>query len=223
MGTVAEPVPREHRELLRGMLARLPEFADRLAHLLSEEDEFYRQVDHVAPEELRQVCRANLERALTALAEGRGLALDAARKTGLVQARQGIPLPAVLRAFRIGGTFVYEALLELAGPEFLNPTRTIEINSYVWKAIDLYSDALTTAYERGRGRAVARERPAAGRPAARPAHRPGRHGGRGPRAGPADRGHVRRRGDRTHRAGRAGLRRGAAARPPLALGVAARR
>ncbi len=144
---LARPVPREHRELVREMLARLPEFADRLARLLSEEDEFYRQVENVAPGELRQVCRANLERALTALVEGRGLALDAARKTGLVQARQGIPLPAVLRAFRIGGTFVYEGLLELAGPEFLNPTRTIEINSYVWKAIDLYSDALTTAYE----------------------------------------------------------------------------
>ncbi|MFJ1761175.1 PucR family transcriptional regulator [Amycolatopsis sp. NPDC088138] len=144
---LARPVPREHRELVREMLGRLPEFADRLARLLSEEDEFYRQVEHVAPDELRQVCHANLERALTALAEGRGLALDAARKTGLVQARQGIPLPAVLRAFRIGGTFVYEALLELAGPEFLNSTRTIEINSYVWKAIDLYSDALTTAYD----------------------------------------------------------------------------
>ncbi|MER6800496.1 PucR family transcriptional regulator, partial [Amycolatopsis mediterranei] len=144
---LARPVPREHRELLREMLARLPEFADRLARLLSEQDEFYRQVEAVDPGELRQVCRANLERALTALAEGHGLAIDAARKTGLTQARQGIPLPAVLRAFRIGGTFVYEGLLELAGPEFLNPTRTIEINSYVWKAIDLYSDALTTAYE----------------------------------------------------------------------------
>ncbi len=148
MGTeaLATPVPREQRELVQAMLTRLPEFSDRLAHLLSEEDEFYHQVENRSPEELRQVCRANLERALTWLVEGRGLALDAARKTGLAQARQGIPLPSVLRAFRIGGIFVYEGLLELAGPGFINPARTVEINSNVWKTIDLYSDALTTAY-----------------------------------------------------------------------------
>ncbi|ANN18472.1 hypothetical protein SD37_24500 [Amycolatopsis orientalis] len=142
----ATPAPREQRELMQAMLTRLPEFSDRLARLLSDEDEFYHQVDTTAPDELRKVCRANLERALTALVEGRGLPLDAARKTGLAQARQGIPLPSVLRAFRIGGIFVYERLLELAGPGFINPARTVEINSNVWKTIDLYSDALTTAY-----------------------------------------------------------------------------
>lgn len=148
MGTdaLATPAPREQRVLMQAMLTRLPEFSDRLAQLLSDEDEFYHQVDSTAPDELRQVCRANLERALTALVEGRGLPLDAARKTGLAQARQGIPLPSVLRAFRIGGIFVYERLLELAGPESINPARTVEINAGVWKTIDLYSDALTTAY-----------------------------------------------------------------------------
>lgn len=149
MGTeaLATPVPREQRELVQAMLTRLPEFSDRLAQLLSEKDDFYHQVDNRSPEELRQVCRANLERALTSLVEGRGLSLDAARKTGLAQARQGIPLPSVLRAFRIGGIFVYEGLLELAGPGFINPARTVEINAGVWRTIDLYSDALTTAYD----------------------------------------------------------------------------
>ncbi|MEU3625121.1 hypothetical protein BS329_37870 [Amycolatopsis coloradensis] len=48
------------------------EFSDRLARLLRDEAEFYHQVDSTAPDELRQVCRTNLDRALTALAEGRG-------------------------------------------------------------------------------------------------------------------------------------------------------
>jgi muconolactone delta-isomerase len=148
MGTEAlvTPAPPEQRELLQMMLTRLPEFADRLARLLSEQDEFYQQVDKVAPDELRQVCRANLKRALTAFADGRELPLDAAHKTGLAQARQGIPLPAVLRAFRIGGMFVYEQLLGLAGPKFINSAQTAAMSSTVWRTIDLYSDALTTAY-----------------------------------------------------------------------------
>jgi DNA-binding CsgD family transcriptional regulator len=128
------------------MLARLPEFSDRLAKLLTEEEEFYRRVDNVAPEELRRVCRANLERALNSFIEGRGLALDAARKTGLAQARQGIPLSAGLRAFRIGGTFVYETLLGQAGPVVITSAQTVELSSCVWKTIDLYSDALANAY-----------------------------------------------------------------------------
>jgi hypothetical protein len=155
--TVASPVPREQRELVRAMLARLPEFSDRLAELLTEEEEFYRRVDSVAPDELRRVCRANLERALNSFIEGRGLALDAARKTGLAQARQGIPLSAGLRAFRIGGTFVYETLLGQAGPVVITSAQTVELSSCVWKTIDLYSDALANAYnevarENGRAR-----------------------------------------------------------------------
>lgn len=139
------------------MLARLPEFSDRLAELLTEEEEFYRRVDSVAPDELRRVCRANLERALNSFIEGRGLALDAARKTGLAQARQGIPLSAGLRAFRIGGTFVYETLLGQAGPVVITSAQTVELSSCVWKTIDLYSDALANAYnevarENGRAR-----------------------------------------------------------------------
>lgn len=149
MGTEAlvTPAPPEQRELLQRMLTQLPEFADRLARLLSEQDDFYRQVEKAAPDELRQVCRANLKRALTAFADGRELPLDAARKTGLAQARQGIPLPAVLRAFRIGGMFVYEALLGLAGPGFISATQTAAMSSTVWRTIDLYSAALTTAYD----------------------------------------------------------------------------
>ena len=130
------------------MLARLPEYADRLASLLAARDASYQEVEDRAPDVLRQVCHANLERALTCMVEGGGLALDAAHKTGLAQAVQGIPLTAVLRAFRIGGTFVYESLLELGGADFISPTQTIAINSQVWKAIDLYSDALTEAYDK---------------------------------------------------------------------------
>jgi hypothetical protein len=149
MGTEAlvTPAPPEQRELLEMMLIRLPEFADRLARLLSETDEFYHQIEEVAPDELRQVCRANLRRALTAFAGGHELPLDAAVKTGVAQARQGIPLTAVLRAFRIGGMFVYEALLGLAGPGFISSTQSAAMSSAVWRAIDLYSQALTTAYD----------------------------------------------------------------------------
>lgn len=141
------PMSGEQRRLVQAMLTRLPEFAERLAQLLSQADACYREVDSSTPDELRQVCRANLERALRSFVDGDGPALDAARRTGLAQARQGIPLPAVLRAFRLGGTFVHEALLDLAGPGMITSSRSREINAGVWRAIDLYSEAATAAYD----------------------------------------------------------------------------
>lgn len=144
--TAIDPVPPEHLELARAMLRRLPEFADRLATLLSEEEEHYRRVNAAAPDELRKVCEANLRRALSAVLEGQDLALDAARKTGRAQARQGVPLPSVLRAFRIAGTFAYETLVEQAPHGTIAPDQLVRISGSVWKTIDLYSDVLAAAY-----------------------------------------------------------------------------
>lgn len=140
------PASGQQLQLAEAMLERLPEFADRLAERLSEEDGFYREVNSSAPQELRRVCAANLRRALETFLEGTELALDAVRKTGRAQARQGIPLLAVLRAFRIAGTFAYETLLQRAETGVIDTAQTVEISEMVWRIIDEYSEALADAY-----------------------------------------------------------------------------
>ncbi|QGK68906.1 PucR family transcriptional regulator [Allosaccharopolyspora coralli] len=135
-----------HRAIGRTMLNKVPELADRFARLLSEQDDFYREVYRVAPDELRKVCEANFTRALRAFIDGEEPALDAARKTGRAQALKGIPLSAVLRAFRLAGSFVYQDLLEQADLSSMPADQILQISSQVWQTIDVYSASLASAY-----------------------------------------------------------------------------
>ena len=139
--------PPELRALALAQLGRVPVLADELACLLASEERIYKAINESAPDELRKVCAANLERALTAFAEGREVPLDAARKTARAQARRGVPLAAMLRAFRISGTFMYEAALErTTAPRPISPELMLRFSTGVWKIVDTYSEALADVY-----------------------------------------------------------------------------
>ncbi|MFC7612771.1 hypothetical protein ACFQV2_03065 [Actinokineospora soli] len=141
------PLPPELAAVAKGQLERLPVLADELAAVLRDKEEFYRRVDENAPAELRKVCEVNLRNAFDAFIECRDVDLECARKTARAQARLGIPLPAVLRAFRIAGTFSYEAIVERAiPPGTITPEQLLPVSNTIWRIIDAYSEAIATAY-----------------------------------------------------------------------------
>ncbi|MGW5054841.1 PucR family transcriptional regulator [Actinokineospora sp. NPDC004072] len=145
--TIMSPLPPELAEVAKAQLGRLQALADELAALLRDKEEFYRRVDEAAPAELRKVCEVNLRNAFAAFLECRDVDLGCARKTARAQARLGIPLPAVLRAFRIAGTFSYEAIVERAiPPGTITPEQLLPVSNTVWRIIDAYSEAIAAAY-----------------------------------------------------------------------------
>ncbi|SDD29337.1 PucR family transcriptional regulator [Actinokineospora iranica] len=140
--TITSPLPPELVDLAKTQLARLPRFAAELAERLSETDEFYRRVGH---DELRAACAANLGSAFHAVIDGAEVDVDVARETGRGQAAQGIPLSAVLRAYRIAGAFTYETLTARAVPA-LAPEQLPQVSDTVWRIVNRYCDAITAAY-----------------------------------------------------------------------------
>ena len=93
------------------------------------------------------MCEVNLGRAFDAFVEARAVDLEMVRKTGRAQARLGIPLSAVLRAFRIAGTFAYENIIDhVAPPRMLTPEQLLPVNAMVWQIIDSFSDVIADAY-----------------------------------------------------------------------------
>lgn len=145
--TIMSPLPPELAEVAKGQLGQLQALADELASVLRDKEEFYRRVDESAPAELRKVCEVNLRHAFHAFIEARDVDLECARKTARAQARLGIPLPAVLRAFRIAGTFSYEAIVERAiPPGTITPEQLLPVSNTIWRIIDAYSEAIATAY-----------------------------------------------------------------------------
>jgi hypothetical protein len=68
----------------------------------------------VTPDELRRSCRDNLSYVFGQLAGEPTIGIEVPRATGIRRGETGVPLSAVLQAFRIGGRLIWEILIEHA-------------------------------------------------------------------------------------------------------------
>jgi hypothetical protein len=89
-------------------------------------------------------CTENLRFVLGNLAAEPGIPIDAPRATGLRRADQGMAYADVLEAFRIGGRFIWETLVDHADDD----TRDILLRAAadIWAVTDELSSAVTDAY-----------------------------------------------------------------------------
>ena len=73
---------------------------------------------------------------------------DTSRQTGRRRARQGVPLEVVLRAYRLGGRVMWEALLSTSRGRFSGryDAALLDAASYVWRVNDRSATALVEAY-----------------------------------------------------------------------------
>ncbi|WP_327145046.1 PucR family transcriptional regulator [Nocardia sp. NBC_01327] len=147
---MSTPHPRPEGFVARAsttLLRRLDEVVDRVAAEIERAEPVYGSSRGVPPEELRSTNRANLEAILGHLAGHPEAGTATPRSTGHRRAETGVPLPAVLRAYRIGSGVVWEELLAMAGDDPKAGRELLEIASLVWKLVDDYSQALTDGYQ----------------------------------------------------------------------------
>ncbi|MGY1746070.1 PucR family transcriptional regulator [Blastococcus sp. SYSU D00695] len=121
---------------------------DRMVDVLMRTEPTYRELDLV---ELRRSTRAGLAggiRSLVAVAGGtRQVQTVEAREVGRRRAAQGIPLEAVLRAYRLGGQITWETLLVVArGAGGSNDTLLVDIAGSVWRTNDVECGAVAEGY-----------------------------------------------------------------------------
>ncbi|WP_330179350.1 helix-turn-helix domain-containing protein [Nocardia sp. NBC_01503] len=129
------------------LLERIDDVVDRVAAEIERAEPVYGSLHAVTPEDLRRANRANLESILGHLAGRREAGIAAPRSTGHRRAETGVPLPAVLRAYRIGSGVVWDELLAMAGDDPVASRELLDIASHVWKLVDDYSQALTDGYQ----------------------------------------------------------------------------
>ncbi|WTZ44750.1 helix-turn-helix domain-containing protein [Streptomyces sp. NBC_01390] len=118
------------------------------AQRLVTEIEHYRTLE---PEDLRQVLSRNTALCLAHLAHlagsGETLDLSGPAATGRLRAGQGVPLPEVLRAYRLGFISVWEQLLveaEQSGPQAQRAL--LHAATTFWRMSDAHCQAVTAAY-----------------------------------------------------------------------------
>ncbi|WP_426403136.1 PucR family transcriptional regulator [Streptomyces sp. R-07] len=141
------------RSLATAMLADVDRLTDRAVDDIRAHSGTYASGAPVTREDLWEICRDNLLRALEdfgGLAPTGGDFEWAARETGRRRAEQGVPLDTVLQAYRRGGRVLWQVMAEhlrvRAGRASDSRDLELDMASGVWETIDRYSVAMADAY-----------------------------------------------------------------------------
>ena len=139
------PHPKVAR-LAEAIDARMDEVVDRLTARVIAEMEPYR-TGLVSPEEVRRSMAQNFQYMVDHLKGTAGPDLSAPRETGLRRGRAGVPLPELLRAYRIGFAELWRLLVEEARRSGTAAYESlIDAATDIWSLADDYSQAVTDAY-----------------------------------------------------------------------------
>ncbi|MDJ0395602.1 helix-turn-helix domain-containing protein [Rhodococcus sp. G-MC3] len=134
-------------ELAAPLLDEVPALGEELVRRILSAEHDYLESTRLSPEQLHDACTSNLAEMIADLAGVRPIRLDAAREAGRLKAEQGVPLAALLHAFRLGGRLVWEALVERAERDATHAL--LEMAAQVWALVDVSSDAAAEAYRIG--------------------------------------------------------------------------
>ncbi|TXS03741.1 PucR family transcriptional regulator [Streptomyces sp. col6] len=162
------PVPHRFRSLAdreavavlhraaRVLVAALPELTDRLVEALREQEPAYRAAIEADPAEIWQEVHHSLRHNVGSLIqprEFRDAAHRTSRRIGEVRAEQGLPLDAVLHAFRMGGAMVWQDLVDETARRHPEDIRLlVHVAADVWNFVDEHCGVVADAYRRAERR-----------------------------------------------------------------------
>ncbi|WP_067690787.1 PucR family transcriptional regulator [Nocardia jejuensis] len=131
----------------RTLLTEIDSLVAEVAHAIEASEPAYGTFDSVSHQELMASNRENLESALEYMGGNTQLGLATARATGRRRAELGVPLTAVLRAYRIATRVTWDRLVVLVGNDPRATQDLLESASEIWRLADDYSQALTLGYQ----------------------------------------------------------------------------
>ncbi|NKY57960.1 PucR family transcriptional regulator [Nocardia flavorosea] len=145
MTTPAPVTPAPEASALAARLSDAVEvLTDILVGRIAAADPSYGESGLLTEDQLAHTCRENLGSVIGALAGTHPFRLQPARAAGRLKAEQGIPIAALLHAYRLGGRLIWEELTARSdGP---GDPRLHDLATHLWELIDLYSDAAVEAY-----------------------------------------------------------------------------
>jgi hypothetical protein len=133
-------------ELGKLMLARAPRLGEAMADLLCREIDAYSDGTVVTKDEVRESCVANVTFIFDSLAGNADVDVSPAEHTGTTRALSGVPLPAVMTAYRIGFRFMWEQTLAAARAAAIPTDSILDATARVFVAQDTFTQAMSSAY-----------------------------------------------------------------------------
>ncbi|MER5554446.1 helix-turn-helix domain-containing protein [Streptomyces sp. NPDC002793] len=140
----------------QGLLEALPELTDRLVEALREQEPAYRAAMENEPTEIWQEVHHSLRHNVASLIQPREFR-EAAHRTsrwiGESRAEQGVPLDAVMHAFRMGGAMVWQDLVDDTARRHPEDTRLlVHVAADVWNFVDEHCGVVAEAYRQAERR-----------------------------------------------------------------------
>ncbi|WP_410870053.1 PucR family transcriptional regulator [Nocardia sp. A7] len=126
------------------LLDSVEAMAEELVARIAGADRSYADPGLLTAEELQQACLANLTAIITALSGTEPPRLQTARAVGRLKAERGVPIAALLHAYRLGGRLAWEELTARSGGP--GDPRLHDLATELWELIDTFSDAAVEAY-----------------------------------------------------------------------------
>ncbi|MBJ8346647.1 CdaR family transcriptional regulator [Antrihabitans sp. YC2-6] len=133
-------------ELGKAMLESAGELGAELADRICRDIDFYRSNAVVAKEQVQASCTANMTYVFTSLTGHAEMDVSVAEATGSERAAAGIPLPAVMAAYRVGFRFMWEKTLAEARKRGIRAESILDATSNILVAQDMFTQAMTAAY-----------------------------------------------------------------------------
>jgi sugar diacid utilization regulator len=133
-------------ELGKLMLARAPRLGKAMADLLCREIDAYRDGSVVTKDQVAESCVANVTFICDSLAGDADVDVSPAEHTGTARALAGVPLPAVMTAYRIGFRYMWEQTIATARAAGIPTDSILDATARVFLAQDTFTQAMSTAY-----------------------------------------------------------------------------
>jgi hypothetical protein len=132
------------RALSQALLPEAEQLAPVMAARIRAEVAFYADETSVSAPALDASCCDNIRYVLGNLAGEPVVQNEVPRATGILRAESGVPYDSVLQAYRIGGRYIWELLVERSGDEARDTL--LRAAADIWTVTDELSAQVTDAY-----------------------------------------------------------------------------
>ena len=128
------------------MLQQTDGLADALVARIRAAVPVYRTDTVISSEELRRTCLDNIHFVFGPLGRTPALSSPESRENGRQRARSGVPLTAVMEAYRVAARFLWECLAETAVRSDVPAEVTVRAASEMWLVLDTFTQHMAEGY-----------------------------------------------------------------------------
>lgn len=125
---------------------RADELADEMAARIKEAVPVYGTGTVISDEELRRTCRDNVGFVFRPVGRAPAAASPESRENGRRRAQAGVPLAAVMAAYRVAARYLWECLAGAAARSAVPAGVTLRAASDMWLALDTFTQEMADGY-----------------------------------------------------------------------------